>query len=230
MELGRRRELTSVPAPDALSDDRAVSLEGAGASVLAMRSTATMAHARREDPAPTFKSIYEEHARFVWLTLQRVGVQSDDLGDVAHDVFVVVHRRLHTYDRTSRVTTWLFGICMRLAANYRRRRRRVPSEAVLRSRASDDAKAQIPVDEMLARRQESASAERVLAKLSLEKRAVFVMFEIESLACQEIAELMGIPIGTVYSRLHAARAQIQQIVSQTAGPEDLAGNVNNEPK
>jgi RNA polymerase sigma-70 factor (ECF subfamily) len=212
LELGRRRELTSVPAPDAFSPHGTVAIEGSAASVLAMRSTATMAHARRDYPAPTFKSIYEEHARFVWLTLQRVGVQREDLGDLAHDVFVVVHRRLHTYDRKSRVTTWLFGICLRVAANYRRRRRRLPSEASIRARASDDATAQVPADEMLARRQESASAERVLAKLTPEKRAVFVMFEIENLSCQEIAELMGIPIGTVYSRLHAARTQIQQIV------------------
>jgi len=41
------------------------------------------------------------------------------------------------------------------------------------------------------------------------------MFEIENLSCQEIAEVMGVPIGTVYSRLHAARTQIQQIVSRT---------------
>lgn len=214
MELGRRREFTSVAPPDDFPSDGAVALEAVAASVLATRSRGTMAHARREQPVPTFKSIYDEHARFVWLTLQRVGVHRQDLGDVAHDVFVVVHRRLHTYDRTSRVTTWLFGICLRVAANYRRRQRRVPSEAELRARASDAATAHVPVDEVLARRQESARAERVLAELSLEKRAVFVMFEIENLSCQEIAELIGIPVGTVYSRLHTARAQIQQILSR----------------
>ena len=154
------------------------------------------------------QAIYEEHARFVWVTLQRLGVQAVDLEDLAHDVFVVVHQRLHTFDGSSRMTTWLFGICLRVAANYRRRQRRAPSEAAIRAQASDDATVQAGADEMLARRQDAASAERVLAELSLEKRAVFIMFEIEGVPCQDIAELMGVPVGTIYSRLHATRKQI----------------------
>src|SRR5688572_278804 len=111
MELERRREMRSGPLGDGT------------ARVFAKRSSATMPHARREDPAATVKRIYEEHAHFVWLSLQRLGVQPADVGDLAHDVFVVVHRRLHTFNRTSRVTTWLFGICVRVVANYRRRQR-----------------------------------------------------------------------------------------------------------
>lgn len=182
--------------------------------VLATRTSPPVPHARRDAPAPTLTGVYEEHARFVWLTLQRMGVSPADLDDVAHDVFVVVHRRLDSFDNTSRITTWLFGICLRLASNYRRRRRRTPSEAFLRARMRDDAAIPASADEMVALRQDRATAERVLAELSVEKRAVFMMFEIEGLSCQEISELMGVPIGTVYSRLHAARGQIEAIVSR----------------
>jgi RNA polymerase sigma-70 factor, ECF subfamily len=73
--------------------------------------------------ASDLRAIYRAHGRFVWLSLQRLGVQPSDLDDVAQDVFVIVHRRLDSFDRRARVTTWLFGICMRVAANYRRRRR-----------------------------------------------------------------------------------------------------------
>jgi RNA polymerase sigma-70 factor (ECF subfamily) len=52
--------------------------------------------------------------------------------------------------------------------------------------------------------------ELILEGLSPEHRAVFVMFEIEGISCQEIAEQTGIAVGTVYSRLHTARKQIQQ--------------------
>jgi RNA polymerase sigma-70 factor (ECF subfamily) len=220
VELVRRRELKSVSERDAVAGDRtAAGAESAG-RVLANPSLAPMPHARRQNPELTFKSIYEEYARFVWISLQRLGVQPADLGDLAHDVFVVVHRRLHTFDHTSRMTTWLFGICLRLAANYRRRQGRILSEAAVRARVSAAAAVEVPVDEMLVRRQERASAERVLATLTLEKRAVFIMFEIENLTCQEIADVMGVPVGTVYSRLHAARAQIQRIVSRTSAPAD----------
>jgi RNA polymerase sigma-70 factor (ECF subfamily) len=182
--------------------------------VLAARTTQAVPHARLDTPAPTLRSVYEEHARFVWLTLQRMGVWPADLDDVAHDVFVVVHRRLDSFDNTSRMTTWLFGICLRVASNHRRRRRRTPSEAALRARMRDEAAVPASADQMVARRQDRATAERVLAELSVEKRAVFTMFEIEGLSCQEISELMGIRIGTVYSRLHAARNQIEAIVSR----------------
>ena len=170
-------------------------------------------HVPRTSQASPLRSIYEEHARFVWLTLQRMGVQPSDLDDLAHDTFVVVHRRIGSFNNTSRITTWLFGICLRVSANYRRRRRRTPSQATLRAQMSDHATSQASADDMLALRQERASAERVLAELSVEKRAVFTMFEIEGLSCQEIAEIVGIRVGTVYSRLHAARGQIERIIS-----------------
>ena len=190
--------------------------------VKAVSTGATLAAARRTVHAPperdptTVKGIYEDHAQFAWLTLQRVGVESTDVADLAHDVFIIVHRRIATFDHTCRMTTWLFGICLRVAANYRRRRRRTMSGAALLAHANDE-DVQVPADELLARRQASADAAQVLASLSLAKRAVFVMFEIENLSCQEIADLMGIPVGTVYSRLHGARAQIERIVSH--GPK-----------
>jgi RNA polymerase sigma-70 factor (ECF subfamily) len=51
--------------------------------------------------------------------------------------------------------------------------------------------------------------QQLLAKLSPERRATFVLFEIEGMSCEEIAELTSVPVGTVYSRLHLARKQVQ---------------------
>jgi RNA polymerase sigma-70 factor, ECF subfamily len=69
------------------------------------------------------ESIYKEHAEFISLTLERFGVRPGDVEDLAHEVFLIVHRRHANFDGTSLMTTWLFGICRRVAANYRRRRR-----------------------------------------------------------------------------------------------------------
>jgi len=68
-------------------------------------------------------TIYRQQVQFVRASLRGLGVRSSDLEDVAHDVFVIVHMRLEQFDQTSRITPWLFGICVRVAANYRRRRR-----------------------------------------------------------------------------------------------------------
>jgi RNA polymerase sigma-70 factor, ECF subfamily len=157
--------------------------------------------------------IYDAHADFVWLSLQRLGVQPADLDDIAQEVFIVVHRRLETFDRTGRITTWLFGICLRLAANYRRHRR--SSREVPAGDSSDDRPAALVApDDLLARREERHLAEWALGRLNVEKRATFVMFEVESLSCEEIAKIMNVPLGTVFSRLHAARRKLEKVVAR----------------
>jgi len=152
------------------------------------------------------RAIYRTHGRFVWLSLQRLGVQPADLDDIAQDVFVIVHRRLGTFDRRARLTTWLFGICMRVAANYRRRRRW--TREVLAGGAEEER------PDILVRREERELAERALGRLDVAKRATFVMFELEALSCLEIAELMNVPVGTVYSRLHGARRQLERTIAR----------------
>src|SRR6185503_10712118 len=65
--------------------------------------------------------VYAEHCDFVWRSLQHLGVRGADLEDMMQEVFVVVHRKLGGFDGLSRVTTWLFGICLRVVARHRRR-------------------------------------------------------------------------------------------------------------
>src|SRR4029079_12311878 len=159
-------------------------------------------------PALDVRTIYREQGRFVWLSLQRLGIHPSDLDDIAQDVFMVVHRRLDTFDRRARVSTWLFGICMRVAANYRRRRRW--TREVLSGGSEDERPSALAAaDDILVRREQRELAERALNRLEVAKRATFVMFELESLSCNEIAELMNVPVGTVYSRLHSARKQLE---------------------
>ena len=159
------------------------------------------------------RTIYREHGRFVWLSLQRLGIHPSDLDDVAQDVFMIVHKRLDTFDRRARVSTWLFGICMRVAANYRRRRRW--THEVLSGGGEEDRPSGLAAaDDVLVRREQRELAERALNRLEIAKRATFVMFEIESLSCLEIAELMNVPVGTVYSRLHSARRQLEKNLSR----------------
>ena len=166
-----------------------------------------------EPVALEVRTIYREHARFVWLSLQRLGIHPSDLDDIAQDVFMIVHRRLDTFDRRARISTWLFGICMRVAANYRRRRRW--THEVLSGGFEDERPATLTAaDDILVRREQRELAERALNRLEVAKRATFVMFEIESLSCNEIAELMNVPVGTVYSRLHSARRQLEKHLSR----------------
>jgi RNA polymerase sigma-70 factor (ECF subfamily) len=169
------------------------------------------------------RTIYREHGRFVWLSLQRLGIHPSDLDDVAQDVFMVVHRRLDTFDRRARITTWLFGICMRVAANYRRRR--CWSHEVLSGGLEDERPSALAAaDDILVRREQREIAELALNRLEVAKRATFVMFEIESLSCLEIAELMNVPVGTVYSRLHSARKQLEKNLARDLARRGLGNS------
>jgi RNA polymerase sigma-70 factor (ECF subfamily) len=176
----------------------------------------------REAVRPDIHAIHEEHADFVWRTLQRMGVRDADVEDQLQEVFVVVHRRLGTFDGSSRMTTWLFGICMRVASAYRRRAHRRHEEVVAdvpeRSASSDAG----PEGEAMAREARERLVQ-VLDMMDLDKRVVFVMFELEEIPCEKIAEILGVPVGTVHSRLHAARQSFQVALKRfTARDASLA--------
>lgn len=149
--------------------------------------------------------VYAQHADFVWRTLQHLGVRSADLEDLAQEVFVTVHRRIDSFDGRSKLTTWLFGICLHLVQRHRRR-------AYFRlerpyAEPPDRVDCQTP-EARYAGEQARLQLDSLLDKLSPERRATFVLFEIEGASCERIAELTGVPVGTVYSRLHLARKQV----------------------
>jgi RNA polymerase sigma-70 factor (ECF subfamily) len=151
------------------------------------------------------ESVYELHADFVWRTLQHLGVRDADLEDLGQEVFVTVHRRLSSFDGRSKLTTWLFGICLHLVQRHRRRAyfRLEKSHAEPPERVDPHTP-----EERYASEEARVQLERLLDKLSPERRATFLLFEVEGVSCEEIAELTAVPVGTVYSRLHLARKQV----------------------
>jgi len=164
-------------------------------------------------------SVHEEHADFVCLTLQRFGVREVDIEDQLQEVFVVVHRRLHTFDGASKMRTWLFGICMRVSAGYRKRAFRRHERSGADGRTGGDLLETVATTEASPEEAVLANEQRerlvlVLDSMDLEARGLFVMFEIDEVPCDEIAEMLGVPTGTVYSRLHAARKVFQAAVAR----------------
>ena len=151
------------------------------------------------------EQVYTLHANFVWRTLQHLGVRPADLEDLGQEVFVIVHRRLTTFDGRSKLTTWLFGICLNLVQRHRRR-------AYLRleflyAEPPERVDPETP-EQLYAGEEARLRLERLLTKLSPERRATFLLFEVEGVSCEEIAELTSVPVGTVYSRLHLARKHV----------------------
>ncbi len=158
------------------------------------------------------RQIYQQHADYVWRTLGRFGVPERDLPDQTQEVFVIVHRQRFGFRRESALTTWLFAIARRVAAGYRRRaynRREAPQE----NPAQRSVSAQCPEQATEHSRARTRMLE-ILERMSLDQRAVFVMYEIDGLSGAEIAEQMGCPLQTVFSRLRRARGVFEREVER----------------
>jgi RNA polymerase sigma-70 factor (ECF subfamily) len=163
----------------------------------------------------SFRDLYDEHFRFVWRALRRLGVPERDTPDAVQEVFLIVHRRVAEFEGRSKLATWIFSICMRVAASRRRAahvRREIPTEVDAgASEVADlgaDASARAELQEGL------SLLEMILDKLPLEQRAVFVLFELEQMPGEQVAELLDIPIGTVHSRLRLARESVHERIER----------------
>jgi RNA polymerase sigma-70 factor, ECF subfamily len=161
------------------------------------------------------ETLFREHASFVAGFLVRLGVHHEDLDDLMQEVFIVAHRRGGFVPGPARPTTWLARIAIRVALAYRRTRRKQRTE--LNEEALTWAESAAPSPHTQVETSESLSiVQRALDSLEVERRALFVLFEIEGESCDDIAAGLGIPVGTVYSRLHAARREFQKAYDKLA--------------
>jgi RNA polymerase sigma-70 factor (ECF subfamily) len=168
-----------------------------------------------------FEDVYRDHVAFVWRSLRRLGVAEADAEDAVQDVFVVVHGKLAGFEGRSRLSTWLYGICLRVAHARRRKahvKHEVPEET---AGAIEDVEAPSAADAAQAS-EALVLLDEALDALPLEQRAVFTLFELDGMTCQEIADLVDAPLGTVYSRLRLAREGFRRaatrIQARLAGP------------
>ena len=150
---------------------------------------------------PTFDEVYAAHFDFVWFSLRRLGVPPAALDDATQDVFVVVHRKLCEFEFRSQIKTWLFGVALRVAQRLRRDSGPVPAEYRLEELPDPS---HSPHD-TAARTQALQIMDQLLQSMDQERRAVFIMAELEQLPIVEIAEVLGLKLNTAYSRLRLAR-------------------------
>ena len=176
-------------------------------------------------PPPGLPEIYAQHADFVFRNLRRLGVHESLIDDAVQDVFLVVHRRLADFEARAQVTTWLFGIVLRVAQSYRR------SAMRRRARLTDAPSAEVEQIAMTAaegpveafeRREASALLHRLLDELDDDKRAMLVCVELEQLTVPEAAESLGLNLNTAYGRLRAARAVFNDAVARAQ--QQMQGN------
>ena len=151
-----------------------------------------------------FRAIFQEHFSYVWNSLRHFGAHPNDLEDLTHEVFLRVHERYDDYDPSRPIRPWLFAFAYRVAAAHQRlARHRVEVVGACLDRPDDSARA----DDVLIRHEDRDLALEALDAVEIERRAVFVLHEIDGVAIPEVADALGIPTSTAYSRLRLARQE-----------------------
>ncbi|HXK19501.1 MAG TPA: sigma-70 family RNA polymerase sigma factor [Polyangiaceae bacterium] len=174
-----------------------------------------------DDKRLSVTQVHERHGEFVWRTLHRMGVRAPHVEDVYQEVFLVVHRRLSSFNGQCALTTWLYEICFRVTAGYRRKAHFRHEQLLHDWSEMEGLSSQAPTPEQkLVTARRAKQLERILDSMPLEYRVVFVMFELEGLTSEEIAESLGAPLGTVYSRLYRARKRFARSLAKL-GPRQM---------
>jgi RNA polymerase sigma-70 factor (ECF subfamily) len=167
--------------------------------------TDPLADTESASPVSSFHDLCSRYFDFVWKCARAFGCKSDEIDDVVQDVFLVVQRRLADLKEERLARAWIYSITRRVVSSQRRQRRERDSRA-----ASDVDSLTSPDRSPLAAAEHNGEV-RVLATLldalDERKREVFVLSEILEMSGREIAETIGVPMNTVYSRLRAAREE-----------------------
>lgn len=160
--------------------------------------------------------IYEQHVDFVWRTLRRLGISEADARDATQDVFLLVHQNLPEFRGQSSLKTWLFAIARSVARRRRLQLRRGP-DLYVEGGVEDELDLSADIQRDAEHNEQLALLAAILAPLPAEQRSVFILFEIEEWTGQEISDVIGAPLGTVYSRLDLARKAFRAgLARQTA--------------
>jgi RNA polymerase sigma-70 factor (ECF subfamily) len=173
---------------------------------------------RAPDDDGRLREMVTLHFDFVWRTIVRLGVPRAEAEDAAQQVFIVASRKLSSIAVGSE-KSYLFQTARRLAWNARRtiRRRREDAEP-----AQEHLDPSATPDSVLERSRMRAAMDRIIEEMELDLREIFVLFELEELTMVEIARMLGLPAGTVASRLRRARAAFRESAQRMAARSEVA--------
>jgi len=167
-----------------------------------------------EGDQAAFEEIYERHRHAVYKVALGMLRNPEDALDVVQETFVKAHKSLARFERRASIGTWLCQIGLHQAIDLQRRRKVRKADALEEGRVAESGQ---PAPATLAEGSElQAALTKALAELSDKHRQVFVLYTVKGLSYKEIAEVVGISVGTVMSRLFYARKNLQGKLAQFA--------------
>ncbi len=179
-----------------------------------MTSSLAVASSVSDGTQQRLRAAVVEHYEFVWRTLRRLGVLSHSVEDAVQQVLMVLARRIDDVEIGSE-RAFMVATAVRVAADARKKQVRLREEldpVALEARVSDAPSA----EELLDRGRARELLDAVLLQMPDEMRTVFIFFEFEGMTMASIAELLGLPLGTVASRLRRARELFETLAARLA--------------
>jgi RNA polymerase sigma-70 factor, ECF subfamily len=161
-----------------------------------------------EQPPPSaVQSLFEQHATRLAQHLRQLGVPDADIADGVQEVFLIVDRRYGEFENCANVITWLNRISSYVAMGHMRRLR--ARREKLASRLPDPG---VEADQhmRIERTEQRMRLQRLLDGLDEGQRAVVVLYELHGLPMRLVAEAVGCPIQTAYSRRNAALDRLRK--------------------
>ncbi len=178
------------------------------------RDRELVARCREGDPA-AFALLVSLHERMVFNLSARLLGDGEEARDVAQEVFLQVYRRLARFEGRSTLKTWIYRIVVNQCHNRRCQKRRRgrdredPLDERFAAPPAAGGKSPGPYEQACAR-ERARTVQRALLQLPFQQRSVLVLREVEGLSCEEVAAALGIPDGTVKSRLSRAREALRR--------------------
>lgn len=173
------------------------------------------------DREPAFHALVDRYDRRVYAICYRYFGNAADAEDAAQETFVSLARRADTFTGDSHLSTWLYRVATNACHDIARRRARRPQTAVAEvpdvPTAADDVSA----------RETEMEVQRALAELDDLSRTLLVLVAIEGLPYAEVSAIVDLPVGTIKSRVHRARARMADLLAAVVDPD--AGVVAREP-
>jgi RNA polymerase sigma factor (sigma-70 family) len=154
--------------------------------------------------------LFDRYDGDVRRVVSRLGVPAADVDDVVQATFLDVLRAAAGYDGRDDARPWLIGLAVVQVRRHRRSLARIAAR--ITAWAREPSPRSVTPEEEAARSQAAARARRALDALPAKKREVIVLVTIEGLSGEEAAKVLGIPVATVWTRLHHARREIMAAV------------------
>jgi RNA polymerase sigma-70 factor (ECF subfamily) len=192
-----------------------MALQSAEATIAASPERGLLESCRSGDPHAFARLVAIHEAMVVNLATRLLG-DREEARDLAQDVFLQVYRNLKRFEARSSLKTWIYRIVVNQCRNRQRwwrRRRKDRSCPIDELTAADEARVRVADAEgpfeSVARSEKAEKVKAALGALSFDHRAILLLREVESLSCDEIAATLGLPEGTVKSRLARAREALR---------------------